>query len=289
VVVVRDTSGNAFTTDLIAVSSQSIDDGYDASGSYLPEVTGVSAAWVDESKILVEWSLSTDQRIRGYQVYIAEESFDGVSSATMVGDAITSNSFIITVEQFAALTNATSWYIAVTPFDELVSKEAVNPIQLSAFQANDGTSLGDDNANDGTDFSSLLTTPNLLAAGLFIMAIFLFIAVVRTRGSQQRKAKSWELQEATWGLQDDQSWNDAPAAAPPSSPPPTAAAPTPPAPNMYAQPATQQDIYGRPAYQPAQPVMQPVQNNELLNELGVGTAPPQQTKGIDTSFLDDLL
>jgi hypothetical protein len=35
--------------------------------------------------------------------------------------------------------------------------------------------------------------------------------------------------------------------------------------------------------------MQPVQNNELLNELGVGTAPPQQTKGIDTSFLDDLL
>jgi hypothetical protein len=289
VVVVRDTSGNAFTTDLIAVSSQSIDDGYDASGSYLPEVTGVSAAWVDESKILVEWSLSTDQRIRGYQVYIAEESFDGVSSATMVGDAITSNSFIITVDQFAALTNATSWYIAVTPFDELVTKEAVNPIQLGAFQANDGTSLGDDNANDGTDFSSLLTTPNLLAAGLFIMAIFLFIAVVRTRGSQQRKAKSWELQEATWGLQDDQSWNDAPAAAPPSSPPPTAAAPTPPAPNMYAQPATQQDIYGRPAYQPAQPVMQPVQNNELLNELGVGTAPPQQTKGIDTSFLDDLL
>jgi hypothetical protein len=160
---------------------------------------------------------------------------------------------------------------------------------LGAFQANDGTAPGDDSANDGTDFSSLLTTPNLLAAGLFIMAIFLFIAVVRTRGSQQRKAKSWELQEATWGLQDDQSWNDAPAAAPPASPPPTAAAPTPPAPNMYAQPATQQDIYGRPAYQPAQPVMQPVQNNELLNELGVGTAPPQQTKGIDTSFLDDLL
>jgi hypothetical protein len=222
-------------------------------------------------------------------VYIAEESFDEISSATMVGDAIASNSFIITVDQFAALNNATSWYIAVTPFDELVTKEAVNPIQLGAFQANDGTAPGDDSANDGTDFSSLLTTPNLLAAGLFIMAIFLFIAVVRTRGSQQRKAKSWELQEATWGLQDDQSWNDAPAAAPPASPPPTAAAPTPPAPNMYAQPATQQDIYGRPAYQPAQPVMQPVQNNELLNELGVGTAPPQQTKGIDTSFLDDLL
>ena len=59
----------------------------------------------------------------------------------MVGDAIASNSFIITVDQFAALNNATSWYIAVTPFDELVTKEAVNPVQLGAFQANDAQHL----------------------------------------------------------------------------------------------------------------------------------------------------
>ena len=62
-----------------------------------------------------------------------------------------------------------------------------------------------------------------------------------------------------------------------------------PASNIYAPQQTQQDIYGRPAYQPTQPVMQPVQNNELLNELGAGPAPKQPSKGIDTSFLDDLL
>ena len=72
-------------------------------------------------------------------------------------------------------------------------------------------------------------------------------------------------------------------------PPTPPAQPATPAQDMYAQPATSQDIYGRPAYQPQQPVMQPAQNNDLLNELGVGPNPQQQKQAIDTSFLDDLL
>jgi hypothetical protein len=35
--------------------------------------------------------------------------------------------------------------------------------------------------------------------------------------------------------------------------------------------------------------MQPVQNNDLMNDLGVGTAPSKPANTIDTSFLDDLL
>jgi hypothetical protein len=225
---------------------------------------------------------SNDDALRGHQIYIAEESFDTIDSATLVGEVQSSTSFLITSNAYPDLNNASTWYIAVTPFDELVSKQSVNPIQLDAYKANAGTGSGDEAANEGTDFSSLLTTPNLLAAGLFITAIFLFIAVIRTRGNQQRKAKSWELQEATWGLQDDQAWNDSPPSPPPAQP-------ATPASDMYAQPTTSQDIYGRPAYQPQQPVMQPAQNNDLLNELGVGTNPPQQKQAIDTSFLDDLL
>ena len=284
VVVVKDTSGNAFTSDLTAVSAQSVDDGYDASGSYLPNVAGLSAVWIEETKILVEWTPANDDNLRGYQIYIAEETYDTIDSATLVGEVQSSNSFLITSNGFPDLNNDSAWYIAVTPFDDLVSKESVNPIQLDAYKANAGTGSGDEGANEGNDFSSLLTTPNLLAAGLFITAIFLFIAVIRTRGNQQRKAKSWELQEATWGLQDDQAWDDSPPA---PAPPPTQ--PATPAADMYAQPTTSQDIYGRPAYQPQQPVMQPAQNSDLLNELGVGTNPPQQKQAIDTSFLDDLL
>ena len=131
----------------------------------------------------------------------------------------------------------------------------------------------------------------MLAAGLFLTAMILFVAVVRSRGNQRGRSKSWELQEATWGIQDDQGWGDAGATAP-TAPPTTAAQPAAvaaPATNMYAQPAGQQDIYGRTQYQPNQPVMQPVQNNNLLNDLGVGNAPAQPAKTIDTSFLDDLL
>jgi hypothetical protein len=287
VVVARDTSGNAFTTDLISTSAQSVDDGVDPNGDYLPNVGGVSLTWVDESNILVTWTLSNDDSIVGYSVYIAEEEYSSTMEATRVVEVGASNSFLITSDAFADLTNASAWYVGVTVKDDLYEKQAISPVKLGAYEA--GAASGDDGqeANEGTDFSSLLTTPNLLAAGLFLTAIILFIAVVRTRGNQRGRSKSWELQEATWGIQDEQGWGDAPASPPPASAP--AAAASVPAPDMYAPPAGQQDIYGRPAYQPAQPVMQPVQNNDLLNDLGVGSAAKQQNQSIDTSFLDDLL
>jgi LysM repeat protein len=156
---------------------------------------------------------------------------------------------------------------------------------LDAFQANNNQGGDGTESNDGTDFSSLLTTPNLLAAGLFFTAIILFIAVVRTRGNQRSRSKSWELQEATWGIQDDQGWGDSTPASSPPVAPPTQPAPAAPAANMYAP--EQQDIYGRPAYQASQPVMQPAQNNDLLSDLGAAPSKPANT--IDTSFLDDLL
>jgi hypothetical protein len=56
-----------------------------------------------------------------------------------------------------------------------------------------------------------------------------------------------------------------------------------------AQRIENQDIYGRPAYQTQQPVMQPAQNNALLNDLSEPTSPQLPKASIDTSFLDDLL
>jgi len=288
VVVVRDTSGNALTSDLVVVSSQSVDDGVDERGDYLPDVSGVALSWVDETNILVTWTLSSDDTIENYVIYIAEAEYDTTLEATWLADVKASNSFLITAEIFEELTNASAWYIGVTVQDNLFEKQAINPERIGPIQGDGGDTTLPGEGNDGADFSSLLTTPNLLAAGLFFAAIVLFIAVVRTRGNQRSRSKSWELQEATWGIQDDQGWGDAPPATPPPAAPPMAPAAAP-ASNIYAPQQTQQDIYGRPAYQPTQPVMQPVQNNELLNELGAGPAPKQPSKGIDTSFLDDLL
>ena len=99
--------------------------------------------------------------------------------------------------------------------------------------------------------------------------------------------KSWELQEATWGIQDDLVWDDA---APVSVAPQVAAPP-------QITPQVQDDIYSaaqridnsnpyqRDLYQQQQPVLQS-QNSALLNELNNEQTPKPK---IDTSFLDDLL
>ena len=56
-----------------------------------------------------------------------------------------------------------------------------------------------------------------------------------------------------------------------------------------AQRIENQDLYGRPAYQAPQPVMRPVQNNALMNDLAEPNSPQLPQASIDTSFLDDLL
>ena len=53
-VVVRDTSGNAYLDDLVVVSTQSKDDGFDEAGDYITPVDDLDADWVDDG-ILVSW------------------------------------------------------------------------------------------------------------------------------------------------------------------------------------------------------------------------------------------
>ena len=144
-------------------------------------------------------------------------------------------------------------------------------------------------ADEGNEFSSLLTTPNLIAAGLLLVAVILFIAIVRTRNSQRSRDKSWELQEATWGIQDNVGWEDTlefgqPA---PSSPPPTISQQNQTDIYAAAQRIEASNPYDRNVYQQQQPVLQP-QNENLMKELA-GQRNDAVKPNIDTSFLDDLL
>ena len=77
-VVVRDTSGNAYLDDLVVVSSQSVDDGFDDSGDYITPVDDLSADWIDDG-ILVSWS-GVNSGNRGYKIYILDESFTSLLS-----------------------------------------------------------------------------------------------------------------------------------------------------------------------------------------------------------------
>lgn len=286
-VVVRDSSGNAIEFDLVSVKGQSEDNGVTDPGSYLPDIRNIRTAWSDETSIFVEWDHSLDAQVKGYQIYISNEDFSDTDDATMVGEVKASNSFLITTTLFGDLSNESNWYIAVSPFDNFVNKKTVEPVELPALtgQITAEPDAGDDG---GISLESFLTTPNMLVAGLFIVAMLLVILIVRTRGTNSRKNKSWELQEATWGIQ-DQNWGDAPPA-PPAAPPPA------PATGITQQQSNdiyaaanqiQSSDYARPAYQPSQPVLQPQVQTNVLGDL-LDEAPPKSPQ-IDTSFLDDLL
>jgi type II secretory pathway pseudopilin PulG len=288
-VVAVDTSGNAHTTDLTVVKAQSIDDGVTDPGNYLPDIESVTATWDMETNIFVEWDHSTDAQVRGYHVYISDSAFEDITDATMVGDVKASNSFLITPSLFEELDNESAWYVAVTPYDESLSKETVTSVKLNAF-GDDGKAPVDGDDSGQLSLESLLTGPNLIAAGMLVIVVLLAVLVVRSRGSSNRRSKSWELQEATWGIQ-DQGWGDAPGQAPPASPPPA------PPQGVSQQQATdiyaaanqiQSTNYGRTEYQPAQPVLQPQVRADVVNDL-LGTQTPPPSPQIDTSFLDDLL
>jgi hypothetical protein len=290
-VVVEDTSGNAYMTELLSVQASSVDDGVTDLGGYLPDIEDVTASWFEEESIFVEWSHSTDASVRGYLVYIADEAFSSTDDATMVGEVRASNSLLITSNDFADLTNDSAWYVAVVPFDESVSKSTVESVEILPFGETGADSTPTDE-NGQLSLEALLTGPNLIAAGMLLIVVLLLVIIVRSRGNATQRSKSWELQEATWGIQENDGWG---ASTPPAAPPQSTPAPPPgittqQANDIYAAAdRIQGDQYGRPAYQSTQPVLQPQVNTALLDGLldDPSQAPPSPQ--IDTSFLDDLL
>ena len=287
-VVARDSSGNAHETMLTVVSGTSTDEGVTDPGVYLPDIQEVTASWFEETSIFVEWKHSTDAKVKGYHIYISEEMFASTEEATMVGETVSANTFIIDASTFTDLDNETAWYIGVVPYDETLAKTTVEAVKLDAL--GDAAS-GDQQGDDGGQLSieALLTGPNLIAAGMVLIILLLLVIIVRSRSNSSQRAKSWELQEATWGIQDN-GWGSQPPVAPPSgAPAPPPGITTQQANDIYAAAEKiQTDTLGRTAYQPEQPVLKPQVNQALLDGLLDEPAEPKMPQ-IDTSFLDDLL
>jgi hypothetical protein len=127
-----------------------------------------------------------------------------------------------------------------------------------------------------------------------LIILLLLVLVVRSRSNATQRSKSWELQEATWGIQGG--WDTSPTAPPavigsnPSAPAPPQGISTQQANDLYAAANQIQSVNAeRQAYQPQQPVLKPQVNQDLLDGLLDDAAPAQKMPQIDTSFLDDLL
>lgn len=292
-VVVMDSSGNAHVDMLTMVSSAATDEGITDPGVYLPDIEEVEVEWFEENNIFVEWQHSVNANVRGYHIYISEDMFTSTDDASKVGETVSANSFLISPDVFDGLSNTSAYYVAVVPYDDTVAKLTVEAVKLEALSG-DKDSEGDGDADRPLSLESLLTTPNLIAAGMVLIVLFLLVLVVRGRSGSKRRSKSWELQEATWGIQDT-NW-DTPAAAAPSAAPPTAVPAPPPgittqqANDIYAAANEIQSAdYGRQAYQAPQPVLRPQVDTSLLDGLLDEPAPAPKTPEIDTSFLDDLL
>ena len=290
-VVATDSSGNAYTTLLTMVSGTSTDEGITDPGNYLPDIEKVEVGWSTETDVLVEWQHSVNANVRGYHIYISEEAFTSTDDATMVGQTVSANTFLITPALFEALSNDTAWFVGVVPYDDTVAKTTVEVVKLDPLEVGGtGEPTGDETGQLSLD--SLLTGPNLIAAGMLIIILLLLVVVVRSRGNASQRSKSWELQEATWGIQGD--WDTPPTMPAPSAP---TSAPAPPqgvstqqANDLYAAANQIQEAnFGRQAYQPEQPVLRPQVNQDVLNGLLDEVEPVQKRPQIDTSFLDDLL
>ena len=191
----------------------------------------------------------------------------------------TSNSFVITPETYSALSNESSWWVGVAAKDDLNSREIIDSQKIGPIDSSDGNGDGDSDGDDSsTDLGELLSTDNMILAGMILISLFLLILVLRGRGGKSARNKDWELQEATWGIQARDGWDEGGSfggnAAKPVAPP------------AAIQPAQQSDIFAaaQRIEQPSQPVQQQPQR---------WTQPAQQQQppqgGIDTSFLDDLL
>ncbi|MCH1616149.1 MAG: hypothetical protein L7R83_01405, partial [Candidatus Poseidonia sp.] len=200
-VVVMDSSGNAHVDMLTMVSSAATDEGITDPGVYLPDIEEVEVEWFEENNIFVEWQHSVNANVRGYHIYISEDMFTSTDDASKVGETVSANSFLISPDVFDGLSNTSAYYVAVVPYDDTVAKLTVEAVKLEALSG-DKDSEGDGAADRPLSLESLLTTPNLIAAGMVLIVLFLLVLVVRGRSGSKRRSKSWELQEATWGIQD---------------------------------------------------------------------------------------
>ena len=276
-VVPVDWSGNAYRDNLVTSTAIAINDGIEDVGSYLPDINGVSLEWLDDS-ILVSWEHTTDPNVRRYVVYISDSEFENVADATNVGDASVSNTFLITPEIFPELSNDSSWWVGVSAKDDVNNRKVIQSLRIGPIDSTDNSDKGDDGKDSTTDLGELLTTDNLIIAGMVLISLLLLLLVIRGRGRKPARNKEWELQEATWGIEARSGWDDVGSfggqVAPPVAPPPS------------IQPAQQDDIYAaaQRIQQPSQPAMPQRWEQQ--------TQPAQQQKpqgAIDTSFLDDLL
>ena len=254
---------------------------------------------------------------------MSADNFSLITNATLIGDGITTASFIVSNDNFASLSNTSNWYVSVTPYDSENVKQTVETVQISASEV--ALSTGED--EDNFSINTLLSTQNFIAAGVVFAVLVLLVTFSRSRKGRSDISKAWDSQASTWGMDEDVQMDGmfSPEIPPPQgfnpvAMPPMGGAmqqqPLPPMPaglNQPAQPA--QPIYAQPP-QPAQPVQpnyalppqpaqpaQPVQPNYALPPQPAQPVQPiqqatptvqqpsqvQPTANVDVSFLDELL
>jgi hypothetical protein len=224
---------------------------------------------------------------------MSADNFSLITNATLIGDGITTASFIVSNDNFASLSNTSNWYVSVTPYDSENVKQTVETVQISASEVALSTVEDEDNFSINT----LLSTQNFIAAGVVFAVLVLLVTFSRSRKGRSDISKAWDSQASTWGMDEDVQMDGmfSPEIPPPQgfnpvAMPPMGGAmqqqPLPPMPaglNQPAQPA--QPIYAQPP-QPAQPVQpnyalppQPAQPTQPIY-----AQPPQPAQPVQPNY-----
>ena len=140
----------------------------------MPDIEGVSLEWVDDS-ILVSWEHTNDPNVRRYVVYISDSEFENVADATNVGNASVSNSFLITPSIFQELSNDSSWWVGVSAKDDVNSRKVIESQRIGPIDSTGGSGESDDGKDSTTDLGELLTTDNMIIAGMVLILSLIHI------------------------------------------------------------------------------------------------------------------
>ncbi|MEE2758733.1 MAG: hypothetical protein VYA86_02000 [Candidatus Thermoplasmatota archaeon] len=206
-VVPVDTAGNAWTDQLNVATAMAIDNSLE-DALYLPEIEGLNASWNEAgTDIIVTWDPSTDSQVEGYLVHFNDQPFvDNRFPVTLATEEPIQVPEITLNATAFDLRNDQLWYISVVVSDGSTNRFGVTPVEVPVWSPSQVDGEGD---GDSTEEGSGAWWENLsvleialiltLTAMILLLALVLIVRLRKPRYDPLDHATpNWELQVEDW-------------------------------------------------------------------------------------------
>ena len=192
-IVARDSNGNAWTSDLESSDIILTDElGLDPCPA-CPDVSGLSAYWNPSgSRIVLEWSESSDQNVIGYHVYAAKTPFSDVRDASVIALDRTVTQFGFDSMDDRPLNRTINHYVEVVAYDGEKFTYRASPVMVLPWTEQLGSI--DSEVSDGDSVIDLLVNGDLnILLGTIIFGLAAIGAAFTFRSRRTSVDDLWEI------------------------------------------------------------------------------------------------